>query len=80
MSNKRINLEGVFHVESSTPGWDGTCKIKLHGRSPGGKSLEIVFPASVTALGYMGREITKAIKKHGEAVEEAKRRAADADE
>ena len=46
----------------------------LHGRTPGGKLIEIAFPASVTALGYFGREIAKGIEKHAANVDEARGR------
>ncbi len=36
--------------------------------------LDIVFPASVVALGYLGREVAKGIQKHAAAAEEAKQR------
>jgi hypothetical protein len=72
---RKMNLEAVFHVDVGAPDWDGKSAVVIHGRTPGGKLMKVAFPASVTALGYFGREISKGITKHREAVDEAERRA-----
>lgn len=76
---RKVNLAGYHHVEGSAPDWEGRSTLTIHGRTPGGQLLIINVSTSATALGYMGREIQKALKKHADAVAEAQRRASGED-
>lgn len=75
MDARKINLASCYHVESTSPGWDGVSSITIHGRSPGGQLIAVTVTVSAVALGYMGREIRKGLLKHEEAVQTALRRA-----
>ena len=56
-----ITIENINHCQVEGGEWGGIPTLTVHGRSPGGQFVRVVLHVPLGMLGYIGKDVHKAL-------------------